>query len=320
MTPIFHTDQFAVPLPAGHRFPMVKYALLRERLVTTGAVADHGFALPPAASDAELALVHTTGYVGDVVDGTLHATRLRRIGLPWSTALVERSRRSVGATIAASRWAADHGLGITLAGGTHHAFADRGEGFCVFNDVAVAARSLKQQGTVDRVLIIDLDVHQGNGTARIFRDDPSVFTFDIHAAGNFPFRKEPADLDLPLEDGTGDDAYLAVLRDGLARIPDPARFGIVFYLAGADPYSGDRLGRLALSKVGLARRDRMVFEYCRDIGLPVAVTMAGGYAGDIADTVDIQTETVRTALRVIEPRDGGQVGRRSRDREPAAGG
>jgi acetoin utilization deacetylase AcuC-like enzyme len=319
VTPIFYTDHFVVPLPAGHRFPMAKYALLRERLLTTGAVADYGFAVPPAASDQELRLVHTTGYVRDVVDGTLDATRLRRIGFPWSAGLVERSRRSVGATIAASLSAADHGLGITLAGGTHHAFADRGEGFCVFNDVAVAARSLKQRRAVDRVLIIDLDVHQGNGTAHIFRDDPSVFTFDIHAARNFPFRKERADLDLSLEDGTGDDAYLEVLRDGLARIPDPARFGIVFYLAGADPYSGDRLGRLALSKVGLARRDRMVFEYCRSIDLPVAVTMAGGYAGDIADTVDIQSETVRTALCEIEPRNGGTVGRRSRDRGAAAG-
>ena len=319
MTPIFYTDQFVVPLPAGHRFPMVKYALLRERLLTTGAVADDGFAVPPAASDAELTLVHTTGYVRDVVEGTLDATRLRRLGLPWSAGLVERSRRSVGATIAASRWAADHGLGLTLAGGTHHAFASRGEGFCVFNDVAVAARILRQQGTVDRVLIIDLDVHQGNGTAHIFRDDPSVFTFDIHAAGNFPFRKERADLDLPLEDGTGDDAYLEVLRDGLARIPDPSGFGIAFYLAGADPYRGDRLGRLALSKAGLARRDRTVFEYCQTIGLPVAVTMAGGYAADVADTVDIQTETVRTALRVIESRDGGAAGRRPRDRGAAPG-
>jgi acetoin utilization deacetylase AcuC-like enzyme len=319
VTPIFYTDQFLVPLPAGHRFPMAKYALLRERLLTTGAVPDDGFAVPPAASDTELTLVHTTSYVREVVDGTLDATRLRRIGLPWSAGLVERSRRSVGATIAASRWAADRGLGITLAGGTHHAFANRGEGFCVFNDVAVAARSLKQRGTVDRVLIIDLDVHQGNGTAHIFRDDPGVFTFDIHASGNFPFRKERADLDLSLEDGTADDAYLEVLREGLARIPDPAGFGIAFYLAGADPYSGDRLGRLALSKAGLARRDRMVFEYCRNIGLPVAVTMAGGYASDIADTVDIQTETVRTALRVVEPRDGGTAGRRSRDVEAAPG-
>jgi acetoin utilization deacetylase AcuC-like enzyme len=303
--PIFYTDQFVIPLPAGHRFPMAKYALLRERLAASGVVGDHGFAAPPAATDTELASVHTTGYIRDVVGGRLDTAMLRRIGFPWSVGLVERSRRSVGATIAASRWAVDHGLGITLAGGTHHAFADRGEGFCVFNDIAVAARSLTQQGSVDRVLIIDLDVHQGNGTAHIFRDDPSVFTLDIHAAANFPFRKERADLDLPLEDGTPDDAYLEVLRGGLARIPDPARFGIAFYLAGADSYGGDRLGRLALSKAGLARRDSMVFEYCRSVRLPVAVTMAGGYAVDIADTVDIQTETVRTALHVIAPRTDG---------------
>jgi acetoin utilization deacetylase AcuC-like enzyme len=305
---IFYTDEFVVPLPAGHRFPMAKYGLLRERLLGSGLVRSDDFAVPPAASDTELALVHTTAYVRQVVDGTLGAAARRRIGLPWSPALVERARRSVGATVAAARWAAEQRLGITLAGGTHHAFADRGEGFCVFNDVAVAARLLQRDGAVQRVLIVDLDVHQGNGTARMFRDDATVFTFDMHAAGNFPFRKEAADLDLMLPDGTTDAAYLQALQDGLVRIPDPARFGIVFYLAGADPFTGDRLGRLAISKAGLAERDRLVFEFCRLHGLPVAVTMAGGYGRDIADTVDIQTETVRTALQVIEEPDDATAG------------
>jgi acetoin utilization deacetylase AcuC-like enzyme len=292
---IYHTDHFEVPLPPGHRFPIAKYRLLRERVIATGVVRPNALAVPEAAADGELRLVHSDHYICDVTCGTLDAAGLRRLGLPWSPELVERSRRSVGATIAAARWAVGHGIGMTLAGGTHHAFTDRGEGFCVFNDVAVAVRVLQRDGTIRRALVIDTDVHQGNGTARIFRDDSSVFTFDIHGSDNFPFHKEPADLDVALPDGTGDDEYLRALRNGLARIPDPTAFDLVFYLAGADPFGGDRLGRLALTKTGLAERDRAVFVFCREHGLPVAVAMAGGYAADIADTVDIHAGVVRAA-------------------------
>ncbi len=292
---IYHTDQFGVPLPPGHRFPIVKYRLLRERVIAAGVVRPDALTVPEAATDDELCLVHADRYVRDVVHGSLDPGSQRRIGLPWSPELVERSRRSVGATIAAARWAVAHGVGITLAGGTHHAFADRGEGFCVFNDVAVAVRVLQRDGTIHSALIIDADVHQGNGTARIFRDDPSVFTFDIHGAANFPFRKEPADLDIPLPDRANDGEYLEALRAGLGCIPDPPSFDLAFYLAGADPFAGDRLGRLALSKAGLAERDGAVFAFCRAHGLPVAVAMAGGYAADLADTVDIHVGVVRAA-------------------------
>ena len=301
---VYHTDQFEVPLPAGHRFPIGKYRLLRERVLEAGVVRPSALAVPEAATVDELCVVHADSYVRDVLRGTLGPQHQRRIGLPWSAELVERSRRSVGATIAAARWAAAHGVGITLAGGTHHAFADRGEGFCVFNDVAVAVRVLQRDGTIRNALIIDADVHQGNGTSHIFRDDRSVFTFDIHGATNFPFRKEPSDLDIALPDRASDAEYLDAVRTGLGRIPDPMVFDLAFYLAGADPYAGDRLGRLALSKTGLAQRDRAVLAFCGAHGLPVAVAMAGGYAANIADTVDIHERVVTIAAEMY----GGGAG------------
>jgi len=227
---------------------------------------------------------------------------MRRVGFPWSPGLVERSCRSVGGTIAAGRAALQDGVAVTLAGGTHHAFGDRGEGYCVFNDVAVAVRALQASAGVRCAAVIDCDVHQGNGTATIFRDDPSVLTVDLYGAGNYPFEKVPADRDVPLADGTRDDEYLGRLDETLRRIPLPKGVDVVFYLAGADPFEGDRLGRLALSKAGLAERDRRVLAYCRSHGLPVAVTMAGGYATNIADTVDIQATTVALARAAT---DGG---------------
>jgi acetoin utilization deacetylase AcuC-like enzyme len=209
--------------------------------------------------------------------------------------MVERSRRTSGATIAAARSALEHGTAANLAGGTHHAFRDRGEGFCVFNDAAIASRVLLSEARVERVLIVDCDVHQGNGTASIFRHDPAVFTFSIHGANNFPFRKEASDLDVELPDGAGDREYLDALERGLGSALERAGADLAIYLAGADPYFDDRLGRLALTKQGLLNRDRMVFEACARRGLPVAVAMAGGYARDIGDTVDIQFATVETA-------------------------
>ena len=299
----FHSDLFVLPLPEGHRFPMQKYRLLREG-VEAGL---RGISLheAPAASDGELALAHTPSYVGDVIDGRLDAARQREIGFPWSPRMVERARRSVGATIAAARVALEEGVAANLAGGTHHALADRGGGFCVFNDAAVAARLMqaewhRRHRKLLRVAVIDLDVHQGNGSAAIFRDDPTVFTLSLHGERNFPFRKEPSDLDVPLPDGCGDGDYLAALDAALdtlwARHAD-APPGLIVYLAGADPHEGDRLGRLKLTTAGLAERDRRVFAAARDRRIPIVVTMAGGYGRVIEDTVAVQLGTLAEALQ-----------------------
>jgi len=292
---IFSSDSFVLPLPPGHRFPMQKYALLRERVAAAGLVPPERLQLPPAASDYELARAHSPAYLHRCQTGQLSAQELRRIGFPWSPAMIERSRRSAGATIAACRAALAGEVGINLAGGTHHAFADHGAGYCVFNDSAVAARAMQAEGRAQRVLILDCDVHQGDGTAAILADDARSFTFSIHGAKNFPFRKQHSDLDVALPDDTGDDAYLDALEAGVRRALAAARPDLVIYLAGADPYFDDRLGRLALTKAGLAERDRVIFHYCRAAGLPLAITMAGGYARRIEDTVDIHFHTVAAA-------------------------
>jgi acetoin utilization deacetylase AcuC-like enzyme len=291
---IYYSDHFVLPLPRGHRFPMSKYARLRERVLHS---ADFAAAcmVPPAASDEELLRVHERAYVERVVTGALSEAEQRAIGFPWTPQMVERSRRSSGATLAACRAALEEGTAANLAGGTHHAFRDRGEGYCVFNDSAVAARAMQAEGRVRRVLVIDCDVHQGNGTAAIFRDDPTVFTFSLHGANNFPFAKEASDLDVELPDGTGDREYLDALGAALPEALARAGADLAIYLAGADPYHDDRLGRLALTRQGLLNRDRMVFEACAAAYLPVAVTMAGGYARDIEDTVDIHYATIETA-------------------------
>jgi acetoin utilization deacetylase AcuC-like enzyme len=299
----FYSDTFVLPLPDHHRFPMAKYRLLRERLVDEHLVAADDLHVPDPVGWDELRLVHDAAYVDAVANGTLPAEVQRRIGFPWSEMMVERSRRSVGATLAAARevlgarafQASDH-VAANLAGGTHHAFADRGEGYCVFNDVAVAAAVLRRDGAIARAAVVDCDVHQGNGTAAIFRDEPAVFTFSLHGARNFPFRKETSDLDVTFEDGAGDDEYLAALDAHLPAILDAHRPDVVFYLAGADPYEGDRLGRLKLTIDGLRARDRMVFGACRDRGLPVVVAMSGGYAPDVDAIVTIHTNTIREAV------------------------
>jgi acetoin utilization deacetylase AcuC-like enzyme len=308
----FYSDHFVLPLPPGHRFPMVKYRLLREAL--THELPAVRMLEAPAATDGELALAHEPGYVEAVVSGALNAAEQREIGFPWSPAMVERSRRSVGATIAAARAALQEGVAGNLAGGTHHARADRGSGYCVFNDIAVAARLMQAEWqrarrALLRVAVIDLDVHQGNGTATIFRDDPTVFTLSVHGARNFPFRKEESDLDVELPDGCRDAAYLAALDRALdslwARHGDGPP-GLVFYLAGADPHESDRLGRLKLSTAGLAERDRRVFSACSARGIPVALAMGGGYGEPIEATVAVQVGTYREALRVFEARRSGR--------------
>jgi acetoin utilization deacetylase AcuC-like enzyme len=297
----FYADQFVLPLPSGHRFPMSKYRLLRQRVE-----CEPGLQLCQAlpATDGELALAHTPAYVSAVLEGTLSAAHQREIGFPWSDAMVGRARRSVGATIAAARAALSGGVAANLAGGTHHASADKGGGFCVFNDAAVAARLMqvewhRSQRRLLRVAIIDLDVHQGNGSATIFADDPTVFTLSLHGAKNFPFRKERGDLDVELPDGCRDEAYLDALDGALAELwrrHADALPGLIFYVAGADPHEGDRLGRLALTSAGLAERDRRVLAAARERGIPVALSMAGGYGRVIEDTVQVHFGTIRAAL------------------------
>ena len=295
----FYSDHFVLPLPEGHKFPMAKYSRLRERILAEGIVGSDDLHEAPLASVEDLHLVHDPAYVDAVANGTVASDVQRRIGFPWSLQMVERSRRSVGATIAAALAALDDGAAANLAGGTHHAFADRGEGFCVFNDVAVAARVLQRDHHSRRIAIVDLDVHQGNGTAAIFRDDAAVFTFSMHGEKNFPFKKETSDLDVPLADGTGDDEYLALLQRHLPEVLNRHRPDFVFYLAGADPFEGDRLGRLKMTIDGLRRRDEMVMRACAHAGLPVAVSMSGGYANDIDAIVTIHTNTIRTASRSL---------------------
>ena len=296
----FYSDQFVLPLPEGHRFPMAKYRLLRERLAQEVPEIEMLAAQP--ATDGELALVHTPEYIQAVVQGSLSAQAQREIGFPWSPAMVERSRRSAGATVMAARaalWGGE-GLAANLAGGTHHAYADHGSGFCVFNDAAVATRLMQAEWGRRylrplKVAIVDLDVHQGNGTARIFANDPQVFTLSLHGARNFPFAKESSDLDVELPDGCDDDAYLEALDQALMALESRFDPDLVIYLAGADPHEGDRLGRLKLSFDGLEARDRRVFDWAFNRRLPLAFAMAGGYGAQIADTVQVQVNTYRVA-------------------------
>ena len=292
----FTCDRFTVPLPEWHRFPMVKYARLRERIEADGLIVPGDLRTPHAATDEDLLLAHDAEYLRKVAGGLLSKDEIRALGFPWTGSLVERSRRSVGATIEACRLAFEDGLAVNLAGGTHHAYRDHGAGFCVFNDAAVAARVIQEEGRAHRVLIVDCDVHQGDGTASIFADDPTVFTFSIHGALNYPLQKQASDLDVELDDGAQDDAYLDALDRGLGLALERAGADLAIYLAGADPYIYDRLGRLRVSRDGLAERDRRVLGRCRGAGLPVAIAMAGGYAEDVEDTVDIHYRTVVEAV------------------------
>ncbi|MCE4554541.1 histone deacetylase [Pelomonas cellulosilytica] len=294
----FHSDAHSLALPPGHRFPQSKYRLLREHFEREPGLLRMQPA--PAATEGELALVHTPDYIDAVLHGHLSAAAQREIGFPWSPSMAERSRRSVGASIAAARAALAEGVAANMAGGTHHAYADKGSGYCVFNDVAVAARLMQAEWSRSRrellqVLVIDLDVHQGNGTAAIFRDDGTVFTFSMHGARNFPFRKEPSDLDVELPDGCADAAYLGALEVALDEVWRRCRPGLAFYLAGADPHEGDRLGRLKLSNGGMVERDRRVLDALRERRIPVALSMAGGYGHDLATTVAVQVNTLTLA-------------------------
>ncbi len=296
---VFYSDHFVLPLPEGHRFPMKKYSMLRERVERSGICKNGELRAPHAVTDEEILRAHNPGYLEKVVAGTLTDQEMRRIGFPWSQRMVERSRRASGGTLDAARIALSEGIATNLAGGTHHAFADHGEGFCVLNDSAIAARALLAEGLVQKVVVLDTDVHQGNGTAAIVRGDARVFTFSIHGAKNYPFHKEESDLDAPLPDGASDDAFLLALGERLERVLDLEDWNLAIFLAGADPFEGDKLGRLRVTKSGLAERDRMVLQGCRERGIPVAVTMAGGYAREVEDTVDIHFQTVKRASDVL---------------------
>jgi acetoin utilization deacetylase AcuC-like enzyme len=295
----YYSGNFVLPLPEGHRFPMAKYGLLRDRVARELPLVSQLEA--PRASDGELALAHTPAYIDAISSGSAEPAAMREIGFPWSAAMVERSRRSAGATVAAVRTAMAEGLAANMAGGTHHASADKGGGFCVFNDAAVAARVAQAEWSRYHrepllVAVIDLDVHQGNGTASIFEGDASVFTLSLHGEKNFPFRKVDSDLDVALPDGCNDADYLHALEGALDDLEHRFIPGLVVYLAGADPFEGDRLGRLKLTYDGLEARDRCVFDWCFQRYVPLAFAMAGGYGVNIAETVQVHMNTYRVAV------------------------
>lgn len=300
----FYSDTFRLPLPPTHTFPMEKYTRVRERVIAEHILAPSDLHVPHAATDAELEHAHDPDYVRRVRDGELTADETRRIGFPWSPQMVERSRRSAGATLEASLAALEDGVAVNLAGGTHHAFRDHGAGYCVFNDTAVAALVHLRSRRVRRVVVIDADVHQGDGTAAILAAEERAFTFSIHGRKNFPRVKQRSDLDIELEDGTGDTEYLEALERGVRKAIDESRPDLAFYLAGADPLVGDRFGRLALTKAGLAQRDRLVLAECHRRGIPISIAMAGGYAKNVDDTVDVHVETVRQAAQRRDSRPG----------------
>lgn len=293
---IFYTDTFPIPLPKNHRFPKNKYALLRKQIMHSLNDQDVELRIPDPATEEDMLRAHDASYLKRFLRGKLTAKETRRVGLPWSPEIVKRTRYSTGATIAACRFGLSEGVAMNLGGGTHHAFRDHGQGFCWINDVVIAARTIQAQGLARQILIVDCDVHQGNGTAAIVKTDPTIFSFSIHGRKNFPFHKEKSDMDIALPDHTDDDAYLEALAKGLDGAMQAFTADLVVYLAGADPFENDHFGRLSLTKDGLAERDRLVFERCRQAGLRVAVTLAGGYAPLTQDIIDINFQTIVTAL------------------------
>ncbi len=291
----FYADHYVLPLPVGHRFPMEKYRKLRDLVSQLDGVQLEN---APSITDTQILYAHDPSYLIKVLQGSLSPQEQQEIGFPWSMQMVERSRRSAGATLAAVKSALTEGLAGNLAGGTHHAYRNKGSGFCVFNDSAIAARTIQKEISPQlKVAIIDLDVHQGNGTASILENDSSIFTLSIHGENNFPFTKEVSDLDIGLPDETGDEFYLSALHQGLETLDASFKPDLIIYLAGADPHEGDRLGKLSVSKEGMRERDEYVFQYGLDRQIPIAFSMAGGYGKEIESTVDIHFQTIQTALR-----------------------
>ncbi|MFN0134762.1 MAG: histone deacetylase [Phycisphaerae bacterium] len=290
---------YFVQLPPAHRFPMGKYPALHDILLREGVIRGADVIESQEAEWADLQLVHTPDYLSDLAHATLSHEAVRRLGLPWQDGMLRRSRLAVGGTIATARVALADGVAANLAGGTHHAFADRGEGFCVLNDVAVAIRVLRRDGEIERAAIIDLDVHQGNGTAAIFEDDPATFTFSMHGQKNYPFHKMRSRLDVGLPDGINDCDYLAQLDRHLDDVLPQSRPELAFYLAGVDVVAGDRFGRLGLTRDGLAQRDRLVLSRLKQRGIPVAIVLSGGYAASVELTADLHATVHREAVRVF---------------------
>jgi acetoin utilization deacetylase AcuC-like enzyme len=311
---VFYTDTFPIPLPENHSFPKDKYHLLRKRMLERLGDKPIDLQIPEMASVESILRAHDGEYIRRLFEGELTDKEIRRVGFPWSPQIVKRTLYSVGATIAACRAALSEGVAVNLGGGTHHAFYDRGQGFCWLNDSVIAARAMQAEGLAKNILIVDCDVHQGDGTAAIVSGDPTIFTFSIHGKNNFPYHKEISDLDIELEDRTDDRAYLDALENGLTECLKRFEADLVIYLAGADPYRKDRYGRLSLTKAGLAQRDRTVLMRLKENGMPVAGTMAGGYAPDIQDIVDIHFQTIEIALKcydeTINQTDGQKPNRR----------
>lgn len=295
---VFYTDQFVIELPEGHRFPMQKYRMVREGLLAAGLLLQEELSEPDLPQREDMLLAHTSRYIDAVFNGTLDRKEVRRIGFPWSKALVQRSLASVGGCIGAAQEALRTGVSGCLAGGTHHASADWGEGYCVFNDIAVAALRLLREGRIERAAIVDLDVHQGNGNSAILGHRPDIFIFSMHGEKNYPFQKIPSTLDIGLPDDTGDEEYLRLLGEALPRVFDFAP-DIVFYQAGVDPLREDVLGRLSLSHAGLAERDRMVLSACKRHSVPVALLLGGGYSRPIELTVQAHIETYRVVKEIF---------------------
>lgn len=306
---LYYSPYYYADIGEGHVFPIRKFELVRDKLLAEGTLAAEEIVAPEPAAVEDLLLVHTEDYIIRLQGGELTAKEIRKLGLPWSESLVRRSFHAISGTINAAKNCLTSGIASNLAGGTHHAYPDRGEGFCVLNDVAVAIRVLQRDGLARRFLIVDLDVHQGDGTAFIFRDDADVFTFSMHGAKNYPLFKQTSSLDIELTDKTGDEEYLETLEHALSRVilHDP---DVIFYLAGADPYEKDKLGRLGLTIDGLRRRDEMVLLFARDRGVPIVTTMSGGYAAEIDDTVEIHANTIRAVKSVYYSESGRAVARR----------
>lgn len=295
MLKIAYSPVYNYQLPEGHRFPMAKYELVPEQLLYEGTVTERNFFHPNLLEKTVALRTHTEAYWDKLTLLTLSEREIRAIGFPINEHFVVRGRHIAQGTIECALHAREHGVALNVAGGTHHAFADRGEGFCCFNDQAVAANYLLEHGLASKILIVDLDVHQGNGTAHIFRNEPRVFTFSMHGERNYPLRKEQSDLDLPLPDGMTDEPYLRLLRETLPRLLDGVQPDFVFYLSGVDILETDKLGRLKITRAGCRERDRVVFDYCRKNRVPVAVSMGGGYSHRIADIVEAHANTFRVA-------------------------
>lgn len=303
---IFYSPFYYADIGEGHIFPIRKFELVRDELLADGSLLPEEIVEPEPVAVEDLLLVHTRDYITRLQNGDLTTKEIRKLGLPWSESLVRRSLYALSGTINAARESLSLGVASNLAGGTHHSYPDRGEGYCVLNDVAVAIRVMQRDGLAKRFLVVDLDVHQGDGTAFVFRDDPDVFTFSMHGAKNYPLFKQNSSLDIELADNTGDDEYLETLEHAFQRMaihePD-----VIFYLAGADPYANDKLGRLGLSIDGLAARDRIVLEFALETGVPIITTMSGGYAADIKDTVEIHANTIRAVKNVYFPRSDAAI-------------